>query len=544
MDWVQPDRSPLPSAAVEQPMTETSQPALEARDISKRFGGVQALSQAHLTGQAGTVHALVGQNGAGKSTLMKILVGAYAPDNGQILVDGKVVSFRSIADARRAGISIVFQELSLYPQIDVLTNLSAGDLPTRLGTLDRREMRKRAAPILQRLGLEIDLDALVGMLTLAEQQTIEIAQALMAGSRILILDEPNSALNATETARLFAIVQQLKERGVAIVFVSHRLEEVFEISDEITVLRNGSVVVNAPTSALSMGEVVRHMTGREVPKRRPERGQGPGASDQALGFEAVSATGAVMDVSFRAGTGEIVGLAGLEGSGSQDVLKLVFGLITPDHGRITMPGGASAATSVRAAVRSGVAYVPPDRRTDGLMLARSIAMNIGAVTAGALGSAGFMVRDDDLAEGATEQVTRLGIVASSTSAPTESLSGGNQQKVLLAKWLSADPKVVLLNDPTRGVDVGSKDEIYRIIQEVASEGRVVLFSSSEAIEYLGLCDRILIFYRGQLRGELPADAWSEHGLLSAINTGNLDATATRRPIGDPSGGALEAQSHV
>lgn len=523
---------------VNEPMSVATHPLLEALAVSKHFGGVQALSRADLTARAGSVHALVGQNGAGKSTFMKILVGAQSPDEGEIRIDGTPMHFRNIADARRVGVAIVFQELSLYPDLDVLTNLNTSDLPTRVKILDRQAMRRRVVPVLEQLSLGVDLDAPVGSLSLGEQQTVEIARALLTGSRILILDEPNSALNAAETARLFAIVRQLRDRGVAIVFVSHRLEEVFEISDEITILRNGAVVANSSIEAMSIDQVVRHMTGRDVPRRAMARGGVSAASGEALEFEDVSASGTLTGVSFRAGAGEIVGLAGLEGSGAQEAMKLAFGLIAPDHGRVVMPGGQRAPGSVPAAVHSGIAYVPPDRRTEGLMLERSIAMNIGAVTAGALGSGGFVVRDGDLERGAGDQVARLCIVADSAAAPTDSLSGGNQQKVLLAKWLAADPKVVLLNDPTRGVDVGSKDDIHRIIRALAAEGRIVLFSSSDGMEYLGLCDRILVFYRGEMRGELSAGDWSEHGLLSAMNTGILDAAAVATP--SPAGNSRNA----
>jgi ribose transport system ATP-binding protein len=350
---------------------------------------------------------------------------------------------------------------------------------------------------------------------------VEIARALATHSRTLILDEPNSALNAAETDRLFAIVRQLRDEGVAVILVSHRLSEVFAIADEVTVLRNGRVVSHRPISETSMAEVVREMTGRTMEATEPLRA--PIAKGAELRLAGVTVRDRLSDVTFEAAAGEVVGLAGLEGSGVADVFAAVFGSRPPDAGTVVLPSGRSAARSIPGAVHDRVAYVPPDRRISGLMLAQTVAENLNQVTAGALARFGFFLSGDRLRHAARARMESLNIIASSADASVISLSGGNQQKVLLGKWLEADPEVVLLNDPTRGVDVGSKAEIYVIIRELASEGRVVLFASSENSDYFRVCDRILIFYRGRVVGSLPSDARTEEGLLHAINTGLVDS---------------------
>jgi len=477
--------------------------------IEKRFGGVIALTGVDLEVHPSLVHAIVGENGAGKSTLMKIIAGAETPDAGHISMDGHDVDFGSVKQANDHGVAIVFQELSLYPELDVLANLFMQREITRMGLVQRAQMRRQAEPILDELGLRVDLDAPAGQLSLSEQQLVEIAKALLADASVLILDEPNSALNAAETERLFEIVRELRAKGVAVLFISHRLEEVFEIADVVTVMRNGQVVTTMPVEGTSIPKVISLMIGRQYT-------EGAGAESYAdkagspLRLRNVSVAGKVEDVSLSVAPGEVVGLAGLEGSGVSGVLEAIFGMARPQAGSITLPDGQPAPRSIRESVRAGIAMVPADRRRDGLMLSADIIANVAQVTAGTLGRFGFFLRQNRIEERANARVGDLNIVAGSVRSPVNELSGGNQQKVVIAKWLEADPRVVLLHDPTRGVDVGAKEEIYEIVRGLAREGRIVLFVSTELPEYVHLCDRVLVFYRGRVCGELERGAITTH----------------------------------
>jgi ABC-type sugar transport system ATPase subunit len=490
--------------------------------VEKRFGGVVALAGVDLEVRPGLVHAIVGENGAGKSTLMKIIAGAETPDAGQVSMNGDDVHFGSVKVANDHGVAIVFQELSLYSELDVLANLFMQREITRLGLVQRGEMRRRAAPVLEELGLEVDLDTPVGSLSLSEQQLVEIAKALLADASVLILDEPNSALNAAETKRLFKIVRGLRTKGVAVLFISHRLEEVFEIADVITVMRNGRVVTTMSAEGSTIPDVISLMIGRRYSEVAPAASHADYQSP-ALRLRNVTVRGQVEDVTLSVAPGEVVGLAGLEGSGVSAVLETIFGIERPASGTITLPDGRTAPRSIRESVRAGIAMVPADRRHDGLMLSADILTNIAQVTAGTLGRFGFYLRQGQIEERANARIGDLDIVAGSVRSPVNELSGGNQQKVVIAKWLEADPRVVLLNDPTRGVDVGAKEEIYEIVRGLAAEKRIVLFVSTELPEYVHLCDRVLIFYRGRVCGELQRGAISTHVLLEAINTGDIDA---------------------
>ncbi len=517
-------------------MTAIAEAAIEGRDatcalsgVEKRFGGVVALAGVDLEVHPGLVHAIVGENGAGKSTLMKIMAGAETPDAGTVSMAGAEVHFSSVKVANDHGVAIVFQELSLYPELDVLANLYMQREITRVGLVQRSEMRRRAAPILDELGLTVDLDAPVGTLSLSEQQLVEIAKALLAEASVLILDEPNSALNAAETERLFAIVRNLRSRGVAVLFISHRLEEVFDIADVITVMRNGRVVTTLPVAGSTIPDIISLMIGRQYTEVAPSASHAD-YERPALRLQNVTVRGQVEDVSLRVAPGEVVGLAGLEGSGVSAVLEAIFGMERPVAGTITLPDGRSAPHTIRESVRAGIALVPANRRHDGLMLSADILTNMAQVTAGALGRFGFFLRQGQIEERAKARMHDLDIVAGSVRSAVDELSGGNQQKVVIAKWLEADPRVVLLNDPTRGVDVGAKEEIYEIVRGLAAEKRIVIFVSTELPEYVHLCDRVLIFYRGRLCGELQRGKITTHTLLEAINTGDVDDASTSNEI--------------
>jgi ABC-type sugar transport system ATPase subunit len=512
---------------------------LEVRSITKTYGGVTALREASLRVRPGTVHALLGENGAGKSTLVKIIAGAERQDSGVLELDGRTVSFTSTAEAARNGVAVVSQELALFPDLDVLLNLfSTG--PVRRGPLLRRAaMAARAAPVLAELGLEVDLRRLVGTLTLADRQRIEIGRALITNPRILVLDEPTSALESAGTENLLNIVKVLRDRGVGVVFVSHILEEVLSLSDEVTILRDGSVVIEgAQRASLTIPAVVAAMLGDKKLYERPAAGDsgGPAAAPDTaapagsglpgmhaagdLRVEHVSVRRQLDDVSLTARPGEVVGLAGLAGAGQHALLDVVSGLSRPRQGAVRLPSGAPGPRRFRTAVAHGIALVTGDRRRLGLMLDKPIWENVGQVRSVALARDGLFIRAAALRGRARRQMEQLGI-RGKDSAPAGSLSGGNQQKVVFAKWLEVQPQLLLLDDPTRGVDVGAKAEMHRLIRSIAAQGAVVLLCSTETDELASLCERVLIFYRGRITGELAGPGIDQHAVLEAINTGQV-----------------------
>ncbi len=510
-------------------------PFLRTDDLAKNYGGVKALQGASIDVRAGEVHALLGENGTGKSTMMRILAGVEQADSGSVEIDGAKVDFRSAAEARAAGISIVFQELSLFPDLDVLSNLFMGRQPTRFGRVDRRAMRRRAAPIVSKLGLAFSLNAKVAGLSLAERQLVEIAKALLSDAKLLILDEPNSALNATESTRLFSLIRELRADGTALIYISHRLEEVFALADRISVMRGGQVVVTDTTANLSISSVVEAMLGRRANTAAAyQRPDSVVSEAKTLCLENVTVAGRLHDVSIDCGKGEVVGLVGLEGAGQQDVLRAVFGDVRLKSGQMTVDHQPWAPSNPRAAVRAGVAFVPADRTQAGLMMNRSIGDNIAQVRMTMEGRGLF--RQGDLHRRAQRRVDELRIKTASTRLPANSLSGGNQQKVVLAKWLEVSPRILLLDDPTRGVDVGGKSEIYELILELARSGVTVLFTSTEFSEYQAVCQRIVVFQAGRVQQELSGADATEHRLAEAVNTSSSISThvANTRPSGSSS----------
>jgi len=503
-----------------------SQPIVAVRGVSKRYGGVQALAGVDFDVHPGRVTALLGENGAGKSTLMKLLAGAEQPDEGTLLTRGTPTTLSGVQDARRHGIAIVFQELALFPDLDVLANLFSGaPAPARLGLVDRRAMAQRAAPVLEQIGLDVPLSTPLAALRLGERQLVEIARALLQESDVLILDEPNSALNTRETERLLSVVGGLRARGVAVVYISHRLEEVFRIADEVTVLRNGRVVDRRPTVETSIPEVVRAMIGREPTAIATNRAPAHRVDGEPARLVDVTVPGRLDGVCLEARPGEVVGLAGLEGAGMLAVFDVLFGQAQPSAGAVRVAGVDRPPRSVREAVRRGIARVQSDRRRAGVALEQSVLENLSHVTAGVLRRYGPLPARGRLRARARARCEDLSIRTASLAAPVRQLSGGNQQKVALGKWLEAEPRVVLLDDPTRGVDVGAKAEIYALVRRLADDGRVVLFASSELLEYALLCDRVVVFHRGRVRGELAGHAADEHRLLEAINTGAVPGAA-------------------
>jgi ABC-type sugar transport system ATPase subunit len=495
--------------------------AVRTRGLSKRFGGVQALIGMDLDVARGEVHAVVGENGAGKSTLMKILAGAVRPDEGSVELEGVETTLDSPRSARAHGIGIVYQELAIFPHRSVLANLFVSREPTRGGVVSKRRMRAQARSALAQIGLEVDLDQLAGDLPIADRQLVEIARVLLEHPHVLILDEPNSALSERETQRLFGILRSLSERDITVLYVSHRLEEVFEIADRITVMRNGREVLTRPRPELTIPEVIEAMVGRREEELFPPPLEGRSDEIATLSVAGLTVGHALRDVAFEARAGEIVGLAGVEGSGVSLLLGVLFGARRPDRGEVRYPDGRGLPRSPTAAVRRGISLVPADRRKQGVMLEGSVARNIAHAAVGALRSRSPWLSRLELRRRATRQIEALQIKTPSPWTPVNQLSGGNQQKVVVGKWLEIEPRLVLLDDPTRGVDVGAKREIFAIMRRLAAEGRVVLFRSTELPELIGICDRILVFYRGRLAGEVAGERLDSRALLHAINTGEV-----------------------
>ena len=506
---------------------------LEAEGIVKVYGGVRALDGAGLRVRPGTVHALVGGNGAGKSTLVKVISGAVRPDVGTVRLDGRPVTFASTADAARHGVAVVAQELSLFPDLDVLANLFPMREPRRGPFVRRGEMAARARPVLADLGLHVSLRRPVGDLSLAERQLVEVARALVMEPRVLILDEPTSALERAGTEALLRAVAVLRERRVAVVFVSHVVEEVLALCDEITVLRDGRpVLAGVPRADLTTGAIVDAMLGERAGAAAPaaagalaaagEAGveaAGPANAPAGVRLEDVSVTGRLESVALHAAPGEIVGLAGVAGAGHETVLALVAGRRRADAGRVLLPGGRPVPRGPRGAIAAGVALVPGDRRRLGLMLDKPVWDNVAQVRAVALAGDGPVIRAHRLRARAREQAARLQVRPASVDAPAGALSGGNQQKVVFAKWLDAAPSVLLLDDPTRGVDVGATAEMHALIRGTATAGAVVLLTSTDLDELAGVCDRVLVFRRGRVAVELAGERLRPHALLDAMNGG-------------------------
>ncbi|MFL6124767.1 sugar ABC transporter ATP-binding protein [Actinophytocola sp.] len=488
-----------------------------ATGVRKRFGGVTALAGVDFALAPGSVHALLGENGAGKSTLVKILAGALAPDAGRLTLDGRAVTFPNTRVAARRGVAVVSQELNVFPDLDVLANLVLTREPRRGVLVDRAEMARRAAPVLAELEFDRPLRTKLGELTLAERQLVEIARALLDEPTVLILDEPTSALPVDRAEHLLGIVDRLRNRGVAVLYVSHLLAEVMLIADEVTVLRDGGVVLARPRTELAVKDIVTAMVGT-VPARPAPVARDAGG-DAALVLADLSVPGVLDGVSLSVRRGEIVGCAGKAGSGHSAVLEVVAGLRTAARGRVRLPSGRTAPRTIRGAVRSGVALVPGDRARVGLMLDIPVWDNVSVVSSGALGRYGPLPGRRRLVAAAERLVRRLRIRADSVHDLVGRLSGGNQQKVVFAKWLAAEPDVVLLDDPTRGVDVGAKADMHEIIRELAAAGRVVLISSTDPDELVELCDRVAVFHRGRLCAELSGHELTQAALLHAEATG-------------------------
>jgi ABC-type sugar transport system ATPase subunit len=482
--------------------SEGKSPLLAMRGMVKSFPGVQALRSVELTLHPGEVLALMGENGAGKSTLIKLLGGAHVPDSGTIAVDGREVEFRSPQDARRAGVAVIYQEFNLIPGLTAHENIFLGQESTRAGFLDHRGERRRAAELFKRLGVEIDLDVPCSRLSTAQQQLVEIAKALARDARIIVMDEPTAALTAHEAARLLDIVRDLRRGGIGVIYISHRLDEIFAIADRVTVLRDGANVDDRPIARFTRGELIERMVGRELKDEFPRRNVAIGPPRlEAIGLNRGTA---VRDVSFTVGRGEILALTGLVGAGRTETVRLLFGADPREAGEIRLDGRVLAIRSPRDAIREGIGLLTEDRKLEGLVLGASVRENFGLPNLVRLSRGGFVDRRREQEEFAG-YVDRLKIRIPHQEQRAKNLSGGNQQKVVLAKWLARNCEVLIFDEPTRGIDVGAKYEIYLLMNRLVEEGKSIVMISSELPEVLGMADRILVMHEGRVTGEI-ADA--------------------------------------
>lgn len=472
---------------------------LEMREIDKSFPGVQALNGVDLDLYSGEVLALLGENGAGKSTLIKILGGAHAPTAGNVLVGGREVNLSTPHASQAAGIGIIYQEFNLVPHLSARENIFLGQESGRGGFIDTGEERRKASDLFRRLGTPIDPEQRCSDMTVAQQQVVEIAKALSQDARILVMDEPSATLTPQEVERLLKIVRELRTQGLGIIYISHRLEEVYEISDRIMVLRDGGHVATRPTGELGREALIELMVGRKLENEFPSHE--PRIGDERLEVRELSRGTAVRDISFSARAGEILALTGLVGAGRTETVRLLFGADQPDSGSISLDGEALHFSNPRQAIRAGIGLLTEDRKGQGLVLMHSVRENFGLPNLEEFSRWGMVDRHNEQTS-FSSFVDSLRIKVPHQDELARNLSGGNQQKVVLAKWLQRNCEVIIFDEPTRGIDVGSKYEIYLLIQELAAQGKVIIMISSELPEVLGLADRVLVMHEGRITGEI------------------------------------------
>ncbi|HET6319804.1 MAG TPA: sugar ABC transporter ATP-binding protein [Chloroflexota bacterium] len=500
------------------PGASAAECALRLHDVAKAFSGIQALGGVSFDLLRGEVHALVGENGAGKSTLIKIISGAYLPDSGSIEIDGATYAALSPEEATRHGVRVVYQDFNLVPELSVAENIFLGAQPTRrFGLLDIAERRRRTAALLERLGAHLDSDRLVKHLTVGEQQLVEIAKALAGNARILIMDEPSAVLPSHDMDRLYGVIRALRAEGTSIIYISHRLDEIFQIADRVTVLKDGRSVMTTSVAETTHAALVKSMIGRQITKQYPPPTGSPG--DVLLEVRDLCVDGCVYDVSFSVRAGEIVGLAGLGGSGRTTVARALVGLGRVQSGEARVAGHRLPGNPAQAA-RLGIAMIPEDRKTHGLVLSHSVRFNVTLPNLTRLLRWRLFIFRRREATLVADSVQRLQIRPPAIETEVENLSGGNQQKVVLAKWLVSQPRLIVLDEPTRGVDVGAKAEIYQRMRELTRDGVGIVMISSELPELLGMSDRILVFHEGRISGELAGSAATEAAVMH-LATGSL-----------------------
>lgn len=484
--------------------------ALRMENISMEFSGVYVLSDMQLQVDRGSIHALVGENGAGKSTLIKILGGIYKPKTGKIFIDGEESSIHNVQDAQKKGISIIHQEISLVPSLSIAENVFLGRELSKLGFKSEGKMFSMAQEMIDALGIDLSARTIVSGLTIAQQQLVEIIKAVSFNTHILVLDEPTSSLSLKETQRLFDIIRRLQGKGVATIYISHKMDEIFEISDHITVIRDGRYIDTVPTSQTSSEEVVRKMVGRSI-EQFYVRSYNE-LSKVALRVENLTKRGVFADVNFEVRYGEVLGFAGLVGAGRSEIMHAVFGADKYDSGEILIDGSAVHISCPQQAISLGMSMVPESRKEQGLVLINDVGFNIALANVDRLKGRMFLSCKKRHAL-ACQYIERMHIKTRSDAQAVFELSGGNQQKVLLGKWLANQPKILILDEPTRGVDVGAKTEIYAIINELAAEGMAIILVSSELSEIINMCDNVCVVHEGRITGRLSREEFSQDKIM-------------------------------
>ncbi len=502
---------------MEPPERSSEPPLLELRDVTKSFQAVRALRGVSLALRAGEVHALAGENGAGKSTVVRVIGGEHQPDTGEVRLDGHATKFSSPRDAQQRGVAVIHQEPIQFPDLSVAENVFMGRQPLRPGRrIDRRAMHRRTAEVFDRLGVPIDPAGQTKGLSIADQQIIEIAKALVSDARVIVMDEPTAALSSVEAERLFRVARGLAAEGAALLFISHRLDEMYALCDRVTVLRDGAHVDTARMDSIDRDSLVRRMVGRSVEQLFPDRGNEAG--QEVLAVDGLTRTGVYSDISFTVRRGEIVALAGLVGSGRSEVARGIFGVDRRDAGTVTVDGRRLGEGDPKKAIDAGLALVPEDRREQGLVLELPIERNAALARLRQVSPAGLTrrARERRLAR---HWGDRLSLKCGSLSDPAATLSGGNQQKVVLGKWLATEPSVLIVDEPTRGIDIGAKVEVHRLLSDLAEDGLAILLISSELPEVLGMADRVLVMHEGRLTAELAGAEATEESVMYAA-TGN------------------------
>ena len=492
---------------------------IEMRGIDKSFGGNAVLKNAGFLLDDGEVHALMGENGAGKSTLMKILTGVYTKDAGQVIVDGKEVCYNNPQEAEKAGIVFIHQELNVLFDLTVEENMFLGkEIKKVFGICDRKAMRKRVQEILDMLGVDIDPTQRMDELSIGQQQMIEIAKALMVDAKVLIMDEPTAALTQSETEVLFKVVNSLRQKGVSIVYISHRMEEIFELCDRITILRDGTYIDTKRIADIDMNDIVKMMIGREIGERYPVRNSKIG--DVAFEVKNLNCPGAFENVSFEVRAGEVLGVSGLMGAGRTEIMQAIFGNMPNVTGQLFLDGKEIKNKNPQQAIQNGIGFITEDRKVEGLMLEESIMKNISLANLGRISNGGVINKRKEQ-ELVNKGIEELRIRCFGPQHECNNLSGGNQQKVIFAKWIYTNPKVLILDEPTRGVDIGAKKEIYNIINELAAKGVAIIMVSSELPEVLGMSDRVMVVREGEVRGILNKEEANQESIMTLATGGEL-----------------------
>lgn len=496
---------------------ENNKPLLEMVDISKSFPGVKALQNVNLKAYRGQVLALLGENGAGKSTLMKILSGVYGKDQGQILIDGEEVHIKGIKDAENLGVTIIHQELSVLPNLRVYENIFLGNEKYSgiLRKLDRNYMKEKSKEFIEKIGCDINLNSLVSELNVGEMQIVEIIKAISKDSKIIIMDEPTTALTDVETKKLFEVINTLKSHGIAIIYISHRMDEIFEICDNVVVLRDGKYIGQTEVKSTSKDELISMMVGRKLEDQFPYKKFKLGAP--VLKVENLSWKDKVKDVNFEVKAGEILGISGLMGSGRTETAKLIFGEYKKTSGKVYVDGEEVKINSPKDAIEKGIAYLSEDRKKEGLILGMSVAENMSLCNLKRYENSFKQINRKNEIKDVKEYIDKLSVKTPSYNQLIKNLSGGNQQKVIIAKWVMLSPRILIIDEPTRGIDVGAKKEIYEVLNKLKESGKAIIIISSDMPEVLGVSDRIIVMHEGKITGELDRkDATQENIMKYAV----------------------------